>query len=490
MQADHRVPAALVRRGQVLDEAGRLDPLVVGDVGVRAQHVGEVGRGRRVVVFVGPRQGDDQPSGHVVGDAVHLVDLVGEEQLADVREDRVRHDDARRLVFGRVDARGDAAGIEAFDDGDELHHLFAQVRLLAGVEAVGLAHQRARADQQVAEAGPGRDARLPVVRGVAVREERRVLPLAGKEHALPRHEDLVEDDDAGRLAVLVREQRRLLAGPPGRPRDDGDAVGIAGNGAADREVGVGLAHVAAGHDEEFVHVGRAGHDRLGPGNDDAPAVALDDVHVAVDVGLLVRPLAAVALRVGHADADAQVLVLEIVQVGHEPLLVVRALVGVDARRRHDQGAEGVVHEIALGAAGLLAEDAHGLELVEEVGAAGVGVQHAVDGLAARRLHRQHDGRELAAQCHVVGDADRVDAGHQLRRVGDALDRLPVDPDPRLVAAQRLPVLPCVHQHAVSPRIGSLPLSGDAGRPTHCREGTAVRAGLGENPELAPTGIAR
>ena len=32
-------------------------------------------------------------------------------------------------------------------------------------------------------------------------------------------------------------------------------------------------------------------------------VALDDVHVAVGVGLLVRPLAAVALGVGHRDAE-------------------------------------------------------------------------------------------------------------------------------------------------------------------------------------------
>ncbi len=121
------------------------------------------------------------------------------------------------------------------------------------------------------------------------------------------------------------------------------------------------------------------------------ALRLDDVDVAVDVGLLVRPLAAVALGVGHGDADAEVLVLEVVQVGGEALAVARALVGVDPRGRLGQGAERVVGEVALRAAGLLAEDAHRLELVEQVGAALVDVQHPVDGLAARRLDRRMIG---------------------------------------------------------------------------------------------------
>ena len=81
VQADHRVPAALVRGGQVLDQARRLDPLVVRHVRIGAQHVGELGGGLRVVVFVGAGQRDDQPARDVVGDPVHLVDLVGEQSL-------------------------------------------------------------------------------------------------------------------------------------------------------------------------------------------------------------------------------------------------------------------------------------------------------------------------------------------------------------------------------------------------------------------------
>ena len=288
------------------------------------------------------------------------------------------------------------------------------------------------------------------MRRVAVGELRRMLPLAGEEDALPGDEDAVENDDARRLAVLVREQRRPFARSSCRPGNDRHPVGIAGDRAAHGECGVGLAHVAARHDEEFVHIGRAGDDRLRPRDDDSLAVLLDDVDVAVGVRLLVRPLAAVALGVGHGDADAQVLVLEVVQVGGEALAVARPVVGVDSRRRLGQRAERVVGEVALCAAGLLAQDANGLELVEQVGAALVDVKHPVHGLAARRLHRAHDRRELVAQGEVVGQADGVDSRLQRRRVDDAFDARAVDEDARRVTAQRFTVVGRVHQHDVFP----------------------------------------
>ena len=107
-----------------------------------------------------------------------------------------------------------------------------------GIEAVRLDHQRARADQEVAEAGPRADAGMAVMRGVGGGEEAALLVLAGEEHALVRHEHVVEDHDAGGLAVLGGELRRRLAGPSRRPRHDGDARRIDRHGAADGEVGV------------------------------------------------------------------------------------------------------------------------------------------------------------------------------------------------------------------------------------------------------------
>ena len=58
---------------------------------------------------------------------------------------------------------GDAAGEDAFGDGDEVRHLVADVAVAIGVEPVRLDHQRTRPDQEVAEARPRADARMPVM---------------------------------------------------------------------------------------------------------------------------------------------------------------------------------------------------------------------------------------------------------------------------------------------------------------------------------------
>src|SRR5690606_28965476 len=100
-----------------------------------------------------------------------------------------------------------------------------------------------------------------------------------------------------------------LARTPGGPRHDRDAGGIDRHRAADREVGILGAQVAAGHDEELVHVGRAGDDHLGAGDDHAARVALDDVDVGVGIGLLVRLARAIALGVGHGNAYGEVVLL-------------------------------------------------------------------------------------------------------------------------------------------------------------------------------------
>ena len=159
-----------------------------------------------------------------------------------------------------------------------------------------------------------------------------------------------------------------------------------------------------------------------------------------------RPAAAVAFRVGHGDADRQVAVLHVVQVSREALAVARAFVGIDARRCLADGRQPVVRQITLRAARFLAEQAHRFELVEQVGTRGIDVQHAVDALAARGLHRAHDRRELVAQGEVVGHAERVDARLQRREIGDALDPITVDEDARLAATQGLAIVAGVHRH--------------------------------------------
>jgi hypothetical protein len=158
VQADHRIPAALIGSGQVLDEPGRLNPLVVGNVGVGLQHFGQFGRGGGIVVLIRSGQRDDEAARDLVRDAMHVVDLRGQKQLADVAEDRLRHEGPAVLVLLRVDAGCDTAGVEAFGDLDQLHHGISKIAPGAGIEAVRLAHEGAGANQQVAEAGSRRDA--------------------------------------------------------------------------------------------------------------------------------------------------------------------------------------------------------------------------------------------------------------------------------------------------------------------------------------------
>ncbi len=240
----------------------------------------------------------------------------------------------------------------------------------------------------------------------------------------------------------------LLARPAGGAGHDGDARRVDRHRAADREVGIGGAHLSARHDEEFVHVRCTGDDGLGARDHDALAVALDDVHMGVEVGLLVRPPGAVALGVGHRDAERQVLVLHMGQVGRETGAVLGAASGVvDARTHLQQRVQAVVRQVALCTAGFLAQQAHGLELVEQVAGRLVDVQHAVDGLAALGLLRRHQRRHGRLVREVVAEGQRVDARLQARCIGHRVDALAIHVHRRPVAAQRFAVVGAGHQSA-------------------------------------------
>ena len=107
-------------------------------------------------------------------------------------------------------------------------------------------------------------------------------------------------------------------------------------------------------------------------------------------------------------------------------MILRAVGGVGPLGRLEDAVEGVVREVADGAARFLADEPHGLELVEEVGRALVEVEHAVHGFARRALAGRHQGRMLGLQREVVGYADAGDPRREQRLVGDALDLPSVD----------------------------------------------------------------
>src|SRR5581483_9200485 len=92
VERDDRVPAAGVGGGQVLHQAGHLEAGGGGHAGPAAEDRLQRGGRLGVVVLVGAGQGHDQAARDVVGQAVHVVDLRGQQELADVGEDGVGHD--------------------------------------------------------------------------------------------------------------------------------------------------------------------------------------------------------------------------------------------------------------------------------------------------------------------------------------------------------------------------------------------------------------
>ena len=236
------------------------------------------------------------------------------------------------------------------------------------VEPIGVDHQRAGADQQVAETGARGNARVPVVGGVRGRQCARFLDLAVGEHPVPRHEHIVELDDAGRLAVFGGELGGALTRPSCGPSNDGDARRIARHRTTDGEAGIVRRHRPARHHQEFVDVRRGRDDGLGAANDDAILAALLDVHINVRIVLLPGLFRPIALSIGHGDAKRQIAVLNIMHIGDQALMIFRFLsgargVGIDLVGRLENAVQRIVREIAHGAAGLRTQQADSLELV-------------------------------------------------------------------------------------------------------------------------------
>jgi hypothetical protein len=170
---------------------------------------------------------------------------------------------------------------------------------------------------------------------------------------------------------------------------------------------------------------------------------------------LMRLLAAVTLGIGHRDAEREVLVLHPCQVGGEAGAMLGGASGiVDARADLGQPVQRVVGQVALRAAGLLAQQAHRLEFVEQVAGRLVDVQHAVDHLAAAGLGGECHGCELRVAREVIGVGQRVDAGCERGLVGDRLDAAAIDVDGRPQTTQRFAVIGAAHQRGGSGDAGS------------------------------------
>ena len=97
----------------------------------------------------------------------------------------------------------------------------------------------------------------------------------------------------------------------------------------------------------------------------------------------------------------------------------------------------VMREVALGATGFPAEQAHRVGLGQQVIRAAIHMQHAVGDTAGALLRRHHALLVFRPQGEVIGDAQRVEAGRQERLIGHALHLLAIDEDARRKGAERV-----------------------------------------------------
>jgi hypothetical protein len=101
---------------------------------------------------------------------------------------------------------------------------------------------------------------------------------------------------------------------------------------------------------------------------------------------------------------------------------------VDAGADLADGVQRVVRQVALRAAGFLAHQAHGFELVEQVAAAHVDVAQPVHHLAAGVLHGRHQPGVFRLERVVVGQGDGVEAGLEGALIGHAGHAPAIDKD--------------------------------------------------------------
>ena len=191
------------------------------------------------------------------------------------------------------------------------------------------------------------------------------------------------------------------------------------------------------------------------------------MHVRIAHGLGMGAARAVALAVGHGDAEGEILRLHAVEIGEEALVQGAARLLIDAPRRLVDRVEPVLSQIALGAAGVLADEAHRLQLVELVGGRAVDVEEAVDLGAGALLDRRHRMPVALVAREIVGEPERSHARPEARLVGDGGHLIAIDIDARREAPQRFPVFFAGHQHTAS--------SAQPACASRCRTASAIRS---------------
>ena len=318
---------------------------------------------------------------------------------------------------------GDAGGENGLV---EVHHLHQLVLDMADlVHAVVVGDGGGGAGHHVTEAGFAHIAGA-VVGGEARHHVLGEFVFAVHEHVLVGNENVVEIHPHFLAAVfgvaLVDAAAFHGAGVAALATVDiGDALGVAGNHADHGVVLVVLAQVHGRHHADPVLVPAAGHVRLDATHEDAVVVASGHMQEHVLVTLFERPLAAVALGVGHAGGDQHVAALRFLEESQIALVVTGAVLFIDVPGDRVQHAERVQAGAALEAgAGELAQAPLHAVFHHQVLGRLRHVQKAVHGGVDQR--RMGGGQFRVVDGQVVGGAQGVDAGPDHRVVGGLVDQ--------------------------------------------------------------------
>ena len=355
------------------------------------------------------------------------------------------------MAFGRT---GDATREQRLVEVGHLDDLVFDVAGLGG--AVVLGGQGGGADEHVAHADLAAAVALAVIAGEALHQRAGELDLAAQIHAVPGHENVLEDHQGFLAAEAPVAHVQLVvlefAGVAAlAPVDVADAGRVGRRAEADGVVLIAGSHGDGRHDQDLVRVTGAGLVGLGAADNDTVVAALDDVEVHVRVRLLARCQAAVSLDVRHGAVGDDVVLLQELHVRAEAGVVVSALGLVDVVGGGVEGVDGVHADAALEAgAGLLAQKALHLHLLHQVLGRLVDVGEAVDLLAGEMARGQHEVFVFRLRGQFVGHGHAVEAGPDQRMFRVVVDLLAEDVDLQVEVGHALDVLlGCLERHAVS-----------------------------------------
>ena len=105
--------------------------------------------------------------------------------------------------------------------------------------------------------------------------------------------------------------------------------------------------------------------------------------------MLVGSFGTVALGIGHRNAKHQIFVLHLMHIIDQTLVIVGAFVGIQTMGRLVNRVKRVLGQVTLGTAGVLANQTHGFEFVQEIAGRSIDMVEAIDLAAGAFLGRHH-----------------------------------------------------------------------------------------------------